>query len=407
VADRLADGRGLDQCALAAMRVLTRSAHLASADDLPALAAAAGAELGADRVVLHLVDYDQVLLVPLGVEGEPMPVEGTLAGRAYSDVAMQVSSAGPGRTVWTPLLDGTDRLGVLEAGFSDLDEIPLELQDVLTDVAALLAELVTVRSVYGDLIERTRRQAPMTIPAELQWRLLPPLTFVTRRAAVAGVLLPTSEIAGDTFDYALNGDTLHVALLDAMGHGLEAALLATVAVSALRNARRSGFGPAATAALVDEEVAGHFGPDKFITGVIGELDTSSGAWTWTSCGHPPALVVRGGKVVRVLDQVVGPPLGLGLLAGDPETWTERLEPGDRLLLYTDGVIEARDADGEFFGTDRLVDLVTREAAAGRPVAEALRRLNDALLAHQEGALQDDATTVTVEWLVDEADRSTP
>nr|MDT0665405.1 PP2C family protein-serine/threonine phosphatase [Micromonospora sp. DSM 115978] len=76
---------------------------------------------------------------------------------------------------------------------------------------------------------------------------------------------------------------------------------------------------------------------------------------------------------------------------------ERLEPGDRLLLYTDGVIEARDSDGAFFGTDRLVEFVTRESAAGKPAAETLRRLTHAILAHQEGHLQDDATTLLVQW----------
>jgi serine phosphatase RsbU (regulator of sigma subunit) len=83
---------------------------------------------------------------------------------------------------------------------------------------------------------------------------------------------------------------------------------------------------------------------------------------------------------------------------------ERLEPGDQLLLYTDGVIEARDSEGEFFGVARLVDLVTREAAAGRTAAETMRRLNLAILAHQEGFLQDDATTLMVEWSSTDAQR---
>jgi serine phosphatase RsbU (regulator of sigma subunit) len=86
---------------------------------------------------------------------------------------------------------------------------------------------------------------------------------------------------------------------------------------------------------------------------------------------------------------------------------ERLERGDRLLLYTDGVVEARNADGVFFGPERLAELVIRQDAARRPAAETLRRLNHAILAHQDGTLQDDATTVLVEWLTDQPDLSTP
>jgi serine phosphatase RsbU (regulator of sigma subunit) len=91
----------------------------------------------------------------------------------------------------------------------------------------------------------------------------------------------------------------------------------------------------------------------------------------------------------------------------PEAGTERLEPGDRLVLYTDGVTEARDEDGGFFGVERLVDFLTKQTAAGRPAAETLRRLNLAILEHQVDVLQDDATTVLVEWLTDEPDRSQP
>ena len=118
-------------------------------------------------------------------------------------------------------------------------------------------------------------------------------------------------------------------------------------------------------------------------------------WRWVNAGHPAALIVRGGRVVKALDRQINPPLGLQPDA--PEVGEERLERGDRLVLYTDGVIEARAADGEFFGIDRLVDLISREAAAGRPAAETMRRLNLAILAHQEGVLQDDATTLMVEW----------
>jgi serine phosphatase RsbU (regulator of sigma subunit) len=93
-----------------------------------------------------------------------------------------------------------------------------------------------------------------------------------------------------------------------------------------------------------------------------------------------------------------------LLGELPEADEERLQPGDRLLLHSDGVVEARNADGDFFGSERLIEFVTRQAAAGRPAPETLRRLMLAILKHQGGDLQDDATTILVEWMGDDPQR---
>jgi hypothetical protein len=373
------------------------------------------ARLGAVRTVLYVVDYEQTVLAPMtdakvdgsGEDAGVLSIDATLAGRAFRDVAVQVAAGEHGTTLWVPVVDGAERLGMLEVGFPAAVQVDDDLLDDCRDVAGLLAEMTMTRSTYGDSVERARRRTPLTVPAELQWQLLPPLTFVAPRVAVAGMLAPATQVAGDSFDYSVDGDLASIAIIDAMGHGLEATLLSAVTMAALRNGRRRGLGLADVVPVVDEAVATTFGPDRFVTGIFGELDTATGTWTWTTCGHPPALLVRHGRVVKVLDSVVGAPLGLGLLPAAAELGEERLEPGDRLLLYTDGVTEARDADGNFFGTERLVDLVVREAASGRPAAEALRRLNHALLAHQAGALQDDATTVMVEWRTDEPERAIP
>jgi hypothetical protein len=387
-----------DGCA--ALRYLIRQSKHARPDDLPALVAGAGMLLGAQESVLYLVDYDQVLLVPL-LEAVPtyretVRVDGTLAGRAFVDIAPQVTHTEPFGTVWVPVLDGTDRLGVLEFVFSDGADVTDEhgVADCL-DVAGTVAELVVTRSVYGDYIERARRRLGMSVPAEMQWAMLPPLTVVAPTVAISGVLEPTNEVAGDSFDYAINGEMAHVAVLDAMGHGMEATILASVALGALRNGRRSGLDLVDAVRSADKFVASQFGGDKFVTALVGELDTARGIWRWITAGHPPALLVRKGRVVKSLEEVLDVPLGLDLVA--PQVGEEHLEPGDRLLIYTDGVVEARDAAGQFFGVERLVDLVFRHSAEGRPAAETLRRLNQAVLGHQDGLLKDDATTLLVEW----------
>src|SRR4051794_40114635 len=395
-----------------ALRTVLRASHLSGPDDLPAMVEAAGSQLGADLSVVYLIDYEQQSLMPLNAPDDPQPaepveVDATVAGRAFAGVVQQTVDSGEVRTLWTPVLNGTERLGVLQLQFPATLPVDEDLLASCRDLAALLAELVVTRSPYGDSIERARRRKSLSVPAEMQWRLLPPLTVVSPRFRVARALAPAEDVAGDSFDYAANGDIGQVAIVDAMGHGLEAALLAAVTISTLRNARRNGADLLTAVTAVDSVIGEQFGPDKFVTGIFGELDTSSGWWSWTTCGHPPALLLRSGRVVRSLDSVIGAPLGLGLLDQTPEIGRERLEPGDRLLLYTDGVIEARDADGSFFGTQRLVDFVTREAAAGLPAAETLRRLNRAILNHQQGELQDDATTVLIEWLTDESLRSTP
>ena len=392
----------MEQSPSAALHHLLRASHLAGPDDLPALTQQAAELLGAMRGTLYLADYEQTRLVPLsGAEesADELSVESTLAGRTFREVARHITSTPEAVVLWLPVLDGTERLGTLELVFpagTDLQRRPRA--DDCEDVAAMLAELVITRSMYGDLVEITRRQLPMTLPAELQWNLLPPLTFATPAVAITGNLAPTNEVAGDSFDYALDGDVLHLAIVDAMGHGLEAALLSTVAVAALRNGRRSGLELADLARSIDRHVSAQFRDDRFVTAILAELDWRTGTYRWLTAGHPPAVLLRKGRAVKQLMSGVHPPLGLLPLGDQPlQPAEERLEPGDRLLLYTDGVVEARSATGEFFGFDRLVDFLVREALGDRPLPETMRRLSAAVLAHQEGALDDDATTVLVEW----------
>src|SRR4051794_26045675 len=226
--------------ALAAVRSMLRSSHLAGPDDLPGLVEQAAAHLGAEVGVLYLADYDQVELVPLNASdrgrqageaaAQRLAIDGTLAGRAFTDIRQQVVRDERRLRLWSPVLDGAERLGVLRLDLPADRPADDELRATCWDVATLLAELVMTRALYGDAVEQARRRVDMSLPAELQWRLLPPLTFVHGRVAVAGVLAPTAEVAGDSFDYALNGRRLHVAILDAMGHGLEATLLAAVAI---------------------------------------------------------------------------------------------------------------------------------------------------------------------------------
>jgi len=240
----------------------------------------------------------------------------------------------------------------------------------------------------------------MVLAAEMQWSLLPPLTFGTSRLVISGLLAPAYEVGGDAFDYAVNGSIAHVAVFDSMGHGLGAAQLAGLAVGAYRNARRAGAPLQEKARLIDEALRNQHGGERFVTAVLGRLDLDSGEFTWLSAGHPAPLLLRDHRILKTLEMEPCQPLGLLDLAGGhpPDVQTEALQPGDRLLLFTDGVDEARNRDGSFFGMKRLADFVAKQSASGEPTPEVMRRLQRAVLDHQQGRLQDDATTLFVEWL---------
>jgi serine phosphatase RsbU (regulator of sigma subunit) len=381
---------------------LLAETHLSRPDDLATVLAEQAARLGATDLVLYLTDYEQVTLVPVPAPGREHPllrIEGTLAGRAFTEHAgQQAELPGGVRRLWLPLIDGTDRLGAVGMTVPAPDgRIERDLLEYCERYAHLAAQLIVGKSAYGDVLERVRRRQPMTVAAELQWRLLPPLVFATRGLVVAGVLEPCYDVGGDTFDYAVNGNVAHLAVFDAMGHGLSAAGTAAVAVSAYRTARRQRLDLAGVAASVDATLSDEYGAQRFATAVLAELELDTGLLRWVNAGHPPPLLLRAGKLVKVLDARPHTPLGVPFGRGVTRVSEESLEPGDRILFYTDGVVEARTSDGEFFTAERLAEFVEREAAAGRPTPETLRRLRRAILTHQNGQLQDDATVLLVEW----------
>jgi hypothetical protein len=304
-------------------------------------------------------------------------------------------SRSPGR-VWTPLVNGTERLGVLDFTLpAHLDPASPEVRDGIDLIGGLIGHLVTAKMQYGDTLHRGRRSRPASTATELLWRTLPPLTFATEQLVISAILEPCYDVGGDAFDYAVDDDIARIAVFDAVGHSMTAGLTAAVALAATRTARIEGEGLYAIARAADLAIAGQFPDVRFVTAVLAELDLITGAVRYLNAGHPPPVLLRGGKVVAALDGGRRMPLGLD----DPaiEIAEAALEPGDQLLFYTDGFTEARDEHGEQFGLARLVDFAERHAAAGLPPAETVRRLSHHLIQHQNGNLTDDATLVLVSW----------
>jgi serine phosphatase RsbU (regulator of sigma subunit) len=364
--------------------------------ELAALADRCAAALGLDSALIYLVDLQQRLFIPLDEALEPLSVAGSSAGWAYRTSSPRVVDADHGVTIWVPLVDGAERLGVLAVRTSSPDGVRMRRSRML---AHLFAMLITSKRAYSDWLAARIRTAAMGLPAEMLRAFLPPRTIGSRRCVSTAVLEPAYDVAGDAFDHSVVKNVLHTMILDSMGHDLASGLTTSVAMAAARNTRRGGGDLADVVGSVDQALA-RWLPDHFCTGVLCRLDAVTGVLRWVNCGHPAPLLIRSERVVHgALDSPPQPPIGLAgeLAPAARQVHETTLEPGDQILLYTDGVVEARDANGVEFGLDRFTDFIIRSSAAGQRPAEVLRLLIHALLDHQRHRLRDDASILLFEW----------
>jgi sigma-B regulation protein RsbU (phosphoserine phosphatase) len=209
-------------------------------------------------------------------------------------------------------------------------------------------------------------------------------------ASVAARWQPCAELGGDLLDFAAAGPS-SVALLiaDVSGHGVPAALLTTLIKSAFRSTARAGFPPGAVTAAVADGLA-PFGADRFVTLVAARLDAAGHTVEYANAGHPPPLVVDHGRVVDRL-RPTGPLIGPGLPDGAWEVATVPCPPNGGVLLFTDGVLDAR-GDAGRFGPDRLLEAVARHRGGGGALLDGILA---SVAAFTTGhPLEDDVTLLT-------------
>ena len=291
--------------------------------------------------------------------------------------------------VLAPVTERGEAIGVLELTVPGRPEAA-----ALTEIARLahlLAFVVIANRRHTDLYEWGQRTRPLSLSAEIQHRLLPgPQTCEAGSFTLASWLEPAAAVAGDTFDFTLDRDVLHLSMTDAMGHGLGAALTATLCVGSLRHARNTGASlleqvTSANQTLADRAAAG--GNEDFVTGVIGRVHLPTGSAELVNAAHVAPYLARGSHPAP-LDLPVNLPLGL---FGDAEYHSSRIElqAGDRLILFTDGMVE-RNAAGVDFAA------VIAETRALHP-REAVRALADQVLEATGNKLNDDATVLCLDW----------
>jgi serine phosphatase RsbU (regulator of sigma subunit) len=378
-----------------ALRALPSSSPGGVGDRIAAVAHAAGAS----DVVCYLVDFEQLRLTPLptsiGHLDHPTVerVDGTPAGRAFISGRVVSEQRAAGIRVWTPILEGADRTGILALTLTGpLDE---QAEQTCCELGILAGLEIMAAARTTDLYNLIRRRKEMSLAASMQWDLLPPLRLSVPQVTSIGLLEPAYEVGGDCFDHNVDGLVLQLALMDAMGHGVRSSLTSSLAMGMYRHDRREGRPLAVMHDNLDGAVGEQFGMESFVTGQLVRLELETGGMTWVNAGHPPPLLVRDGRVVSSLECRPSLPWGLGGRLA--ELASVSLRPGDRVLFYTDGVIEGRSpTDREEFGIDRLVALV-EQLPAGDPTVDMLRQLTGVVRRYQGDELFDDATLLMVHW----------
>jgi len=359
--------------------------------------------LGVQECALLLADYSETTLEPVpgaesSVELPRLDVDKSAAGAAYRqqravhvDVPTSGDAPSESAVTYLPVSMRTERLGVLAVIQRTTNQ--LDRLDILNDVAQILAYVLTGARRYTDQFETLRRRRDLGLAAEIQWELLPVLAYELPRFSIAGALEPAYDIGGDIFDYAVSAQLLTVSITDAVGHGLRAAMLSSLTVSAMRNTRRGGSTILDQTRTANRHLIEQFGHAEFVTGLILQLEVATGHGFIINAGHPPPLLLRDGAV-SVLNLAPDMPMGL---SPDTEYRLQAitLRPRDRILLLTDGIDEAHDVGGMEFGLDRVVDMLLSHADL--PPVEFVRRLTRAVTEYRSGPLADDATAVCLDW----------
>ncbi|MFF8193514.1 PP2C family protein-serine/threonine phosphatase [Streptomyces bobili] len=346
---------------------------------------------GAEGVSFLFVDLIGQRLVRLAAAddeaadpGEPIDLQSSVYDSVLQSQRQHVEPDGQGgQRVITPVTNRGDCIGVLEMTLQSADDTVLRQ---VRDAAHALAYIIVTDRRFTDLYHLGRRTTKISLAAEIQHQLLPssPCCEAAQFTLAAG-LVPADDIGGDTYDYTLDRGTLHLSITDAMGHDTNSALLATLLVGALRRARRSGCDALKQAGHAHQALLSH--SRGLATGQLLCVDLETGLCELVNAGHPRPLRLRDNAVEEVR-LAVNLPFGVAA----PTSYRLQqlqLQPGDRLVLLTDGMQERGAA---------AVDLasIVLDTGALHP-REAVRGMTAAVLAACHGNLGDDATVLILDW----------
>lgn len=376
--------------------LMARAEDAAPVRTVEAIAEGLLSMLGAFEVSFLIADFSGLTLSRLGraaVAGsndvetkQRIELRGTPHGEALARQHAVLVLEGSSTRVLAPVTTRGEAVGVLE--------LVLPFHPDATTVGDLelaahqLAYMVIANRRYTDLYEWGQRTVPLSLAAEIQRRLLPAAyTCEAAQFTLAAWLEPAGQVGGDTFDFSLDRDTLHLSITDAMGHSVASALLATVLVGSLRNTRRVNATLVEQAQRAHEALLSNAGAGQYVTGQVIRVDLADQTAKVINAGHPLPYRLRDGRASEV---PLSPELPFG--AVESGSWSVQhleLRPGDRLVFVSDGMLERRPAQLDFPALlEASVDLHPREA---------IQYLMHQVVEAAGGELEDDAAALCLDW----------
>jgi sigma-B regulation protein RsbU (phosphoserine phosphatase) len=234
-------------------------------------------------------------------------------------------------------------------------------------------------------------QQELEVARRIQLSILPAAFGISEDFTVAARFVPMTSVAGDFYEfiYTENG-TVGLLIADVSGHGVPAALIASMMKVAITSQRHHATHPEHLLAGVNEALCGNT-QNQFVTAAYVHLDASRGKFSYAAAGHPPMLLLRDEQVLRIEENG----LVLALLSSAVYAATKQpLHRGDRLLLYTDGIIEAANAGGEEFGYERVGNLLQ---ASAKMAAEEAADLIVNTVSGWSSSQSDDLTVIVCDY----------
>ena len=255
-----------------------------------------------------------------------------------------------------PIILNERPIGALDVEIDRVNAYSTEDLEALRFFAGAAAISIEKTLLHLQILEKEKMEKQLQLASEVQSRLLPGKPPLIAGYDIAGLCLPTYAIGGDYFDYIKIGEErLAIVVADVSGSGIPAALLMTSFRTLLHTLARADKNPLEVMTLLNRQLSGFTRKQDFITAFYGILDLRNHSFLYVNCGHNPPLLFReGGRIEELVRG--GPSLNI---QKEPkyESSEVSLDPGDRLVLYTDGVVEIFNEEQHEYGVKRLIRII--------------------------------------------------